>query len=314
MTENKASLLTRGVKFGILFVEKNGMRKTMKQILNQTFDEERALYAIRDAAVENCRFIGPADGESAFKEAADIVVRECDFHLRYPFWHTARAQVTSIRMHETCRAPLWYAEDISIEKSVLHGPKALRECANISLRASDISSVEFGWFCRDITVEDSSLSGEYLFLHSKNLTLRNVSLKGKYSFQYCENIEIYDSVLDTKDAFWESKNVTVYNSTVSGEYLAWYAKGIRFVNCRIAGTQPLCYARGVALEDCTMEGCDLSFEYSEVACNVKGKIDSVKNPLAGSTVTADAIGEIILDENRKDGGDVKIVCKMTESA
>ena len=285
----------------------------MKQILNQTFDEERALYAIRETAVENCRFVGPADGESAFKEAEDIVVKNCDFHLRYPFWHTVRAQVSFIHMHETCRAPLWYAEDISIERSVLHGPKALRECEKIALRTSDVSSAEFGWFCRGVVIEDSTLAGEYFFLHAKDLTLRNVTLKGKYSFQYCENIEIYDSVLDTKDAFWESKNVTVYNSTVSGEYLAWYAKNIRFVNCKLAGTQPLCYARGVVLEDCTTEGCDLSFEYSEVACTVKGKIDSVKNPLAGSSIVVDAIGEIILDENRKDGGNLEITCRENKN-
>ena len=285
----------------------------MKQILNQTFDGERALYALRNAEVENCRFIGPADGESAFKEAEDVVVKGCDFHLRYPFWHTARAQLCSIQMHEGCRAPLWYAKDISIEHSVLHGPKALRECENIAIRSSDVSSVEFGWFCRGVAVEDTSFAGEYLFLHAKDLTLRNVTLKGKYSFQYCENIEIHDSFLDTKDAFWESKNVTVYNSTVRGEYLAWYAKNIRFVNCKLAGTQPLCYAQGVVLENCTMEGCDLSFEYSQVRCAVEGKIDSVKNPLAGSTVVADEIGEIILDENRRDGGNLEITCRKNEN-
>ncbi len=285
------------------------MEKALKRITDRIFDEERALYAIADAEVENCRFEGAADGESAFKEARDITVRDCDFALRYPFWHTVGAALSSIRMAETCRAPLWYSQDISIESSVLHGPKALRECANISLRGTDVASVEFGWFCRDITVEDSTLAGEYLFLHAKNITLRNVTLKGKYSFQYCENIEIYDSVLDTKDAFWESKNVTVYNSTVSGEYLAWYAKGLRLVNCRIMGTQPLCYASGVVLEGCTMEGCDLSFEYSVVTAEVKGRIDSVKNPLDGSRIVADEYGEIILDENRRDGGAASILIR-----
>ncbi len=285
----------------------------MKQIKNQTFDEERALYAVSDAEIERCRFAGPADGESAFKEAKDIAVKDCDFHLRYPFWHTGRALLSSIRMYETCRAPLWYARDISIENSSLHGPKALRECANISLRGTEVESAEFGWFCRDIVVEDTSLSGEYLFLHAKNLTLRNVTLKGKYSFQYCENIEIYDSVLDTKDAFWESRNVTVYNSTVAGEYLAWYAKGIRFVNCKISGTQPLCYAGGVMIESCTMEGCDLSFEYSDVRADVLGKIESVKNPLGGSRVVADAFGAIILDENRRDDGKACILLRSNKN-
>ncbi len=281
----------------------------MKHIVNQSFDAERALYAISDAEVEHCRFEGPADGESAFKEAREIAVRDCDFYLRYPFWHTVRAELTDIRMYETCRAALWYSQDIAIDRSKLCGIKALRECANISLRRTQVESAEFGWFCKDITIEDSSLSGEYLFMHSENLTLRNVALKGKYSFQYCKNVEIFDSVLDTKDAFWESESVTVYNSTVKGEYLAWYAKDLRLVNCRIIGTQPLCYAKGVTLENCTMEACDLSFEYSLVQADVKGKIESVKNPLGGSRIVADEIGQIHMDENRRDDGRAEILIR-----
>ena len=281
----------------------------MKQIINQIFDEERALYAVADAEIEHCRFEGPRDGESAFKEAKDISVRDCDFRLRYPFWHTARAALSEVRMYDTCRAALWYAEDISIDQSDLFGIKALRECANISIGRSKVESAEFGWFCKDITIEDSSVSGEYLFMHSEGITLRNVALKGKYSFQYCKNVEIFDSVLDTKDAFWESENITVYNSVVKGEYLAWYAKNLRLVNCKIAGTQPLCYAKNVILENCTMEGCDLSFEYTTVNATVIGGIDSVKNPLAGSRIEADLIGEIILDENRRDAGNAEIVIR-----
>ena len=281
----------------------------MKQIVNQVFDEERALYAITDAEIEHCRFEGPADGESAFKEAREIAVRDCDFHLRYPFWHTVRAELSDVRMHETCRAALWYSEDIAIHHSSLRGIKALRECRNVSLLTSQVESAEFGWFCKDISVEDSTLSGEYLFMHSEGITLRNVSLTGKYSFQYCKNVEIFDSFLDTKDAFWESENITVYNSTVKGEYLAWYAKNLRLINCRIIGTQPLCYADGVVLENCTMEACDLAFEYSLVTADIHSRIDSVKNPLAGTSVVADEIGEIILDENRRDGGDVSIAVR-----
>lgn len=43
-------------------------------IENQTFDEERALYGLKDLTVKNCRFDGPADGESAFKECRNIDV------------------------------------------------------------------------------------------------------------------------------------------------------------------------------------------------------------------------------------------------
>ena len=283
----------------------------MKRIENQTFAEERALYALRDAEVVNCLFQGEEDGESAFKEAQDIRVKACDFHLRYPFWHTHRAFLSDIKMKSTCRAALWYAEDISVENSELFGIKALRECKDISIYQTKVDSAEFGWFCSRLKIEDSSLQGEYLFMHSSDIVLRGVSLKGKYSFQYCKNVEIHDSYLDTKDAFWESENVTVYNSTVKGEYLAWYAKNLRLVNCTVIGTQPLCYADGVVMENCRMEECDLSFEYSVALADIVGKIESVKNPLAGSVITADAFGEIILDENRRDEGLAKILVRNT---
>ena len=281
----------------------------MKQIRETTFDEERALYALSDATVENCRFAGPADGESALKESHDVTVRFSDFALRYPFWHMTNAEISHCTLRDTCRAALWYAKDVCIQDSDLLGIKAVRECENVTISGSHAVSPEFGWFCRNLTIEDSEITGEYFLLHSENVVLRNVTLHGKYSFQYCKNVTIYDSVLDTKDAFWETENVTVYNSVVKGEYLAWYAKNLRLVNCKISGTQPLCYAKGLILENCTMEGCDLSFEYSEVDADVKGTIDSVKNPLFGKIV-ADSIGEIIFDEHRRDEG--KAVVKIRE--
>ena len=59
----------------------------MKHIQNERFGEERALYALTDAVVENCRFAGEEDGESALKESREIEVEHCEFELRYPLWH-----------------------------------------------------------------------------------------------------------------------------------------------------------------------------------------------------------------------------------
>ena len=39
--------------------------KGMETIQNKILDEERALYASQNIRVEDCRFDGPADGESA---------------------------------------------------------------------------------------------------------------------------------------------------------------------------------------------------------------------------------------------------------
>ncbi len=258
-------------------------------------DEERALYHLCDAAVKNCTFAGPADGESALKEARDIALTGCLFSLRYPLWHVRGFSMDDCSMDEKTRAAIWYAEKGNIQNSVLGGIKALRECADVSIENCRIDSLEFGWKCKNITLADSQMNGEYVFLDSKNIRLDRVQMKGKYSFQYINGLQIHDSYLDTKDAFWHSKNVTVVNSTVKGEYLAWFSENLTLVNCHIIGTQPLCYCKGLKLVNCTMEGTDLAFEYSDVEADVKGDILSVKNPRSGS-ITADSVGEVIFGD------------------
>ena len=79
----------------------------MKTIQNQTFDEERARYGLRETLVRDCTFDGPADGESAFKECADVEADHCFFNLRYPFWHDEHLTIRNSEMTELCRAALW---------------------------------------------------------------------------------------------------------------------------------------------------------------------------------------------------------------
>lgn len=268
------------------------MEKTYVELM---LDEERALYAVHDAQITRCLFDGPADGESALKECRNVLVQDCDFHLRYPFWHAEDTVVEDCRMTDTCRAALWYDKNTVIRNSVLGGIKALRECDDSALHGCRIESTEFSWYCRGVKLENCVLKSEYPFLHTKDMEIDSLHMQGKYSFQYTENVTIHDSVLDTKDAFWHGKNITVYDSVVKGEYLAWYSENLRLVRCRIIGTQPFCYAKHLVLEDCEMIDCDLAFENTTVHAAVNGAITSVKNP-AGGSITADSIGEIILDE------------------
>lgn len=262
-----------------------------------TMDEERALYGIQSATISHCTFDGPADGESALKESAYIYVSDCDFRLRYPFWHVKEAQIVNSRMTDTCRAALWYSNHVTIKDSHMGGIKAVRECEDITIDNSNIVSSEFGWLSNGLMIKNTELESEYPFFYSSDILLDNFVLNGKYSFQYVENVEIKKSHLDTKDAFWHSKNVTVSDSIVKGEYLGWYSENLKLVRCKIIGTQPLCYAKGLVLEDCEMIDCDLSFEYSDVHATITGSITSVKNPRSGHII-ADSIGEIILDENQ----------------
>ena len=275
-----------------------------------TLDEERALYGLNGAEVVRCKFEGPADGESALKECRNVHLTDCDLKLRYPLWHVSGGSMTDCRMTDTCRAALWYDDNLTLRNCDFGGIKALRECRNMVIEGGTGNSTEFGWMCHDLRVRDFALTSEYPFLHTTDSAFDGFRLKGKYSFQYVKNIVMRNCYLDTKDAFWHAENVTVYDSVVKGEYLAWYASNIRFVRCKIIGTQPLCYCKGLILEDCTMEACDLSFENSEVVATVSGHIDSVKNPVKGS-ITADSIGEIIVDEF-KWAGECPITVKGAE--
>lgn len=87
----------------------------MKQILNQSFDEERSLYNLKNAKVENCTFAGIADGESVLKECRKINIKNCKFSLRYPLWHAKKFALKNSSMDELTRAPLWYSNNGKIE-------------------------------------------------------------------------------------------------------------------------------------------------------------------------------------------------------
>lgn len=266
-----------------------------KIIENQTFDEERALYGVRDLMVRNCRFDGPADGESAFKECEGVTVEGTFMNLRYPFWHDCGLAIRNTEMTELCRAALWYSEGVTIEDSRLHGIKALRECADVRMRGCDVVSPEFGWSTRGLTMEGCTAQSEYFLMRASDVRLRNVRFSGKYSFQYVENLVIERCELDTKDAFWHARHAVVRDSVVRGEYLGWYSEDVTFENCTIIGTQPLCYCEGLTLVNCRMESCDLAFERSHVTAQITTPVTSVKNPLAGSRITAPAVGEVIRD-------------------
>ncbi len=272
----------------------------MNTITNRVFDEERAMYGEHDIIAQGCKFDGPADGESAFKECGNITVNECFFNLRYPFWHNKGLKIADSEMTGLCRAALWYSNDIEITNTMLHGIKALRECGNVKMNGCDVISPEFGWYVHNVEMTDCTVQSEYFMMRSDNLSFTNVRLNGKYSFQYIENSVFENCVFDTKDAFWHARNVTVRNSIVNGEYLAWYCENVTFENCRITGTQPLCYCKGLKLVNCGMIDTDLCFEKSEVEAAITTPVASIKNPLSGK-IRVPSVGEIIRDDINSKG-------------
>ena len=114
----------------------------MKVIQNQTFDKERAFYGSKELYVKNCKFDGPADGESAFKECREIEVDHSFMNLRYPFWHDRGVAIRNCELTQLCRAALWYSEDVVIEDSKLHGiVKMLHLKTDLAFERSDVEAV-----------------------------------------------------------------------------------------------------------------------------------------------------------------------------
>lgn len=267
----------------------------METIEHQTLDMERALYGRENLLVKNCRFEGEADGESPLKECRNIVIDTCRFHLRYPFWHDQKVSIQHTEMSASCRAALWYCEDVEIKDTRLHGIKALRECRRARLADCDIRSAEFGWFSEQIEMKRCHAESEYFMMRASKLAFFDVTLKGKYSFQYLDGGEFENCTFDTKDAFWHAKHVTIKNSVLQGEYLAWYSQGLTLINCTIIGTQPFCYCRNLNLIDCRMVDSDLCFEKSEVQAVITTPVISIKNPRSG-WIQVPKVNEIILDD------------------
>ena len=179
----------------------------MTVVEKQTLDEERALYGSKGIIINDCTFDGPADGESAVKEASDVQVNRCFFNLRYPFWHVHELAIHDSEMTALCRAALWYSDHVAVTGTKMHGIKAFRECSDVVIRDCDIASPEFGWSVRNIEMTDSVVESEYFMMRSEDMVFKNVSLKGKYSFQYIKNAVFENCNFDTKDAFWHGENV-----------------------------------------------------------------------------------------------------------
>ena len=103
----------------------------MTTIQNQTFDQERALYGSQDLLVRSCAFDGPADGESAFKECAQIQAERCFFNLRYPFWYAKNVVVRDCVVKGEYLA--WYCENVTFERCTIIGTQPLCYCKGLKL-------------------------------------------------------------------------------------------------------------------------------------------------------------------------------------
>ena len=75
-------------------------------------------------------------------------------------------------------------------------------------------------------------------------------------------------------------------------------QNLTFINCIIESLQGFCYIENLKLVNCQLIKTSLAFEYCKnIDIEVKGKIDSIKNPYNGK-IKALEIEELIFDDNK----------------
>ncbi len=276
------------------------------KIENKEFEGERILYNSKNLYLNNIKF---NFGESPLKECKNIILENSTFTYKYPLWYSKNILVNNTTFEELSRSGIWYTFNIEINNSLIKCPKLFRRSKNIKIKNVEfLDGNEMFWECSDIEIISTSMTGDYTFKNSKNIKIKDFKLNGNYCFDGASNIVIENAILNSKDSFWNSKNVVVKNSIIKGEYIGWNSKNLTFINCKIESNQGFCYIKNLKIIDCEFVNTDLAFEYCSVKASINSHIDSIKNPLKGKIV-AKSIGEIILDENYKNKGKLKIIQK-----
>lgn len=281
----------------------------MKEIRQEYLTGERALFMGRDLKIWDSIF---AEGESPLKESQDIELYGSMFKWKYPLWYSKNITAKDCTWFEMARAGVWYTDNISVENAVIEAPKNFRRCHGVKLRnVNFVNAAETLWHCNGVVMDNVTAKGDYFAMDSRNMKLRDFTLSGNYSFDGVKNMEIHNATMLSKDAFWNSENVTVYDSFISGEYLGWNAKNLTLINCTIESLQGMCYINNLVMKNCKLINTTLAFEYSSVAAEITGKIDSVLNP-SGGIIQADYIEELIVEQDKVDPAKTNIICKRSD--
>ena len=279
----------------------------LNEVRQEYLTGERALFMSKDLKVYDSVF---ADGESPLKESENIELYDSLFRWKYPLWYCNHVKAERCTWFDMARAGVWYTNDISVKDTIIEAPKNFRRCDGVTLQNVNFPHAEETlWNCQNVTLDHVTATGDYFAMNCKNMKIDHFELIGNYSFDGVENMEIHNSRLLSKDAFWNTDHVTVYDSFISGEYLGWNAKNLTLINCTIESLQGMCYIDNLVMKNCKLINTTLAFEYSTVDAEIVSNITSVMNP-SGGTITADHIGELIIEKDKVDPSRTKIICNQ----
>ena len=268
----------------------------MENIINGFYEGERPLFRGKDLFIKDTVF---SVGESPLKESESITLENSVFEWKYPLWYAKDVTAKNCVWKQMARAGVWYSQNVSVCDCRIDAPKNFRRSKDIRVENVVFSdAAETFWQCDGVRIKNVTAKGDYLMMNCSDVVVDGLDLNGNYCFDGAKNVRVENSRLMSKDAFWNCENVTVVNSVISGEYIGWNSKNLALIDCTVQSLQGFCYIENLKIENCKLAGTSLAFEYSTVEADVTGSIDSVFNPTAGM-ISADSIGELIMDENSK---------------
>ena len=277
-----------------------------KQIRQEFLTGERALFASQDMDIYDSIF---DQGESPLKESRDIRLYNSMFKWKYPLWYCRNIQAEDCTWFDMARAGVWYTDNIEVDRALIEAPKNFRRCDGVKLKhVNFVNAEETLWNCKNIEMTDVQARGDYFAMNCENIEIQNFELVGNYSFDGVKHMTMKNAKLLSKDAFWNTDQVTVYDSFISGEYLGWNAKNLTLINCTVESLQGMCYIDNLVMKNSKLINTTPAFEYSTVEADICSHIDSVINPTSG-TITADSIGELILEKDRIKPELTRITCR-----
>ena len=281
----------------------------MKEILNETLTGERALFQDNELRIGGTVF---DDGEAPLKHTRYIELSDCTFKSKYYLWYSNFIKLKDCRIDESGSEGMWYTSDVKISDTVIDAHKTFRRSKGISLRNVQFTnSNETLWKCNNIRMYNVKVKGDYLGMDCDGMEISGLELEGDHCFDGARNITVRNSVLNSRDAFWNTENVIIYDSTIKGDFFGWNSRNIVLVNCIVESHQGMCYIENLSMRNCKLPNTDLAFEYSTVNADIRGHIDSIKNPTCG-IIQASSVGEMILEKDKVDITRTKVICAEKE--
>jgi len=277
----------------------------MKEILNERLTGERALFQNNELRISGTTF---DEGEAPLKHTRYIELSNCTFKSKYSLWYSEVIKLRDCRIDESGRSGFWYTSDVNIDDTVIDAPMTFRHSKGISLRNVRFTNgSETLWKCNNIRMYNVKVKGDYFAMDCDGMEVSGLELDGGYCFDGARNITVRNAVINTVDAFWNTENVIIYDSTIKSECFGWNSRNIVLVNCTVESHQGMCYVENLSMRNCKLPNTDLAFEYSTVNADIRGHIDSIKNPTCG-IIQADSIGEMIMEEDKVDVSRTRIIC------